>query len=249
MLDVLMKFWYIWILVLVAAIYRVFKPTIKGWLGEKKVARYLHRLSEEYIILNGVVLPTNTGTTQIDHVVVSPFGVFVIETKNYKGWIFGGERSTQWTQNIYGQKSSFMNPLRQNYAHVKAVEALLSQFPSLPVIPIVTFSPKCDLKVNTVSHVVYFRQVPAVIRQYTNRVLQYDDCVVAAGLLQSADIKSSAVKKEHVAAASAKKIAFENISAGDTCIRCGGTVVLRCGRNGYFLGCSSFPRCRFTKAL
>ena len=118
MFEILIRFWYIWLLVLLVAICRVFKPTIKGWVGEKKVARYLRRLSEEYTVLNDVILPTETGTTQIDHIVVSPYGVFVIETKNYRGWIFGGEKSAQWTQNIYGHKRSFMNPLRQNYAHV-----------------------------------------------------------------------------------------------------------------------------------
>lgn len=68
MLDILERFWYIWMLVLLAAIYRVFKPTIKGWFGEKKVARHLRRLSEEYTVLNDVILPTETGTTQIESI-------------------------------------------------------------------------------------------------------------------------------------------------------------------------------------
>lgn len=74
------------------------------------MAWYLRGLSEEYTVLNDVILPTQAGTTQINHIVVSPYGVFDIETKNYKGWIFGGVKSTQWTQNIYGRKSNFMNP-------------------------------------------------------------------------------------------------------------------------------------------
>ena len=82
MLDFLLNFWYIWLLVLLTAVYRVFTPTIKGWFGEKKVAGYLSRLPEECTVLNDVILPTETGTTQIDHIVVSPYGVFVIETKN-----------------------------------------------------------------------------------------------------------------------------------------------------------------------
>ena len=81
MFNILINFWYIWLLVLVTAVYRVFKPTIKGWFGEKMMAGYLSRLPEEYTVLNDVILPTETGTTQIDHIVVSPYGVFVIETK------------------------------------------------------------------------------------------------------------------------------------------------------------------------
>ncbi len=249
MLDILMNFWYLWALVLLAAVYRAFKPTIKGWFGEKVVAGYLRRLPEGYTVLNDVTLSTDTGTTQIDHIVVSPYGVFVIETKNYKGWIFGSERSTQWTQNIYGQKNRFMNPLRQNYAHVKAIEARLSLFPSLPVIPIVAFSPECDLKVKTDSHVVYFSNVPAVILKYVDKVIEVEDVATIVNLLQSGDISSSTTKKEHKESVSAKKAAFDAIAAGDTCPHCGNTIVQRRGKNGPFLGCTSFPKCRFAKSL
>lgn len=56
-----------------------------GELGESFVAEYLEQLPDGYYIYNDVVLPTERGTTQIDHVVVSKYGVFVIETKNYRG--------------------------------------------------------------------------------------------------------------------------------------------------------------------
>ena len=65
------------------------------------------------------------GTTQIDHVLVSRYGIFVIETKHYSGWIFGDQKSKRWTQVIYNQKSRFQNPLHQNYKHLKAVQAVL----------------------------------------------------------------------------------------------------------------------------
>ena len=64
-------------------------PQNIGKRGERRVARKLDWLSKEYITLNDLLLPTRYGTTQIDHVVVSPYGIFVIETKNYKGWILG----------------------------------------------------------------------------------------------------------------------------------------------------------------
>lgn len=249
MLEILTRFWYLWLLVIIVKIYELFKPTIKGWFGEKVVALCLNTLSEEYTVLNDIILHTETGTTQIDHIVVSPYGLFVIETKNYKGWIFGGEKSTQWTQNIYGKKKAFMNPLKQNYAHVKAIEARLSQFPSLPIIPIIAFSPECDLKVKTESHVVYFREVPAVIGRYTKIVLRSSDVDTVINLLQGANICSSTVKKEHVASVVAKKTSFDNIVAGSTCPHCSGKIVLRNGKRGRFLGCSNYPKCRFTKAM
>jgi restriction system protein len=101
-------------------------PQFKGWLGETIVrATLLLGLNRTtYHVLHDVTLPTERGTTQIDHVVVSKHGVFVIETKNYSGWIFGSEREPNWTRTRYGRKQSFQNPLRQNYAHIHALIAL-----------------------------------------------------------------------------------------------------------------------------
>jgi hypothetical protein len=77
-------------------------------------------------LFHDVTLDSARGPTQIDHIVLSRFGVFVIETKNYKGWIFGDAKSKQWTQTLYRKKSKFQNPLRQNYKHVKAIQSFLS---------------------------------------------------------------------------------------------------------------------------
>lgn len=87
-------------------------PKVKGRIGEAVVAvGALGRLDPVvYRVFNDIVLPRpdGKGTTQIDHVVVSPFGIFVIETKNYAGWIFGDETSRYWTQVIHGKKSRFV---------------------------------------------------------------------------------------------------------------------------------------------
>jgi hypothetical protein len=70
---------------------------------------------------------TETGveTTRIDHVVVSPYGIFVIETRHYSGWIFGAEREPEWTRVLYRSRRKFQNPLHQNHAHVLALQELL----------------------------------------------------------------------------------------------------------------------------
>lgn len=76
--------------VLLVVLSKVLKnPAFKGWSGEKAVSVVLRKLEKHgFRILNDIMLPAGEGTTQIDHVVVSRFGVFVIETKNYKGWIY-----------------------------------------------------------------------------------------------------------------------------------------------------------------
>ena len=105
------------------------KSTFKGFLGETviNVAMWLKLEKDVYHRLNNVTLPlANGGSTQIDHVIVSVYGIFVIETKNYKGWIYGSEKQKQWTQSFpNGSKFKFQNPLRQNYLHIKTLADLL----------------------------------------------------------------------------------------------------------------------------
>jgi|AZIH01.1.fsa_nt_gi hypothetical protein len=102
-------------------------PWFKGKFGEFLVnlsARWFLDKSRYHLIKN-VTLPTEDGTTQIDHVLVSGFGVFVVETKNIKGWIFGGPHQRFWTQKIYRSNHKFQNPLHQNYKHVKTLQTML----------------------------------------------------------------------------------------------------------------------------
>ena len=91
------------------------KSTFKGFLGESviNVAMWLKLEKDIYHRLNGITLPrANGGSTQIDHIIVSVYGIFVIETKNYKGWIYGSETQRQWTQSFpNGSKFKFQNPL------------------------------------------------------------------------------------------------------------------------------------------
>src|SRR6185503_2424889 len=73
------------------------------------IASHYHR---PHVLLNNVTLETENGTTQIDHILIADTGIFVIETKHYQGWIFGGPNQSQWTQVIYKKKSKFQNPIR-----------------------------------------------------------------------------------------------------------------------------------------
>ena len=95
----------------------------KGWLGEKatQFGMWVKLDGEIYKRFHNIIVSTRNGTTQIDHVLLSRFGMFVIETKNYNGWIFGGKDQKSWTQVLYGKKHSFQNPLHQNYRHTKAL--------------------------------------------------------------------------------------------------------------------------------
>lgn len=102
-----------------------------GMIGETTVANVLSMLSSEYIIFNNVLLKWKSKqgnrSSQIDHVIVSPYGLFVIETKNHKGVILGGMGQEIWTQLLTysGQKFTFRNPFLQNQSHLNSLEKQL----------------------------------------------------------------------------------------------------------------------------
>ena len=101
----------------------------------------------DYHLLNHITLRMRDGaTTQIDHILVSRFGVFVIETKDYQGWIFAGATDRNWTQVLYRAKFRFQNPIHQNYKHVCAVRELFEFLEPDIVHPVVVFTGKAEFK-------------------------------------------------------------------------------------------------------
>ncbi len=120
----------------------------KGWFGERTVSKALSRLAPEtYQTFHDLYLPRpdGQGTTQLDHVVVSPFGIFVVETKNYRGWIFGSEKQREWTQQIYKRKERFKNPLHQNHLHVRSLMVFLN-LPESAFHSVIFFIGDCQFK-------------------------------------------------------------------------------------------------------
>ena len=151
------QLWWMIPLFLIVGAIKVFKPFLKGKMGEFAVSTHvkLYLDKEKYTLLNDCTLPDmQNQTTQIDHILLSPYGIFVIETKNYKGWIFGGERQKTWTQKIYKKSYKFQNPLHQNYKHQKFLENILSDIidPTL-IHSVVVFMPDCEFKTQMPSNV------------------------------------------------------------------------------------------------
>ena len=95
------------------------------------------------------MLPSGKGTTQIDHILVAPNAVFVIETKDVNGWVFGSPGQRNWTQTyiadrmsrrigLKSRRFSFYNPLWQNEGHARAL-ANISMVDRWRIRPIVVF--------------------------------------------------------------------------------------------------------------
>ena len=124
-------------------------PERIGQSGEVEVAEILSELPESnYRVLNDVLIKVGNISIQIDHIVVSIYGIFVIETKNYKGWIIGKETSYEWTQCIYNFKNKFYNPIRQNYTHISVLKNILNLSDHF-FIPIVVFTDRAELKITS----------------------------------------------------------------------------------------------------
>ena len=232
--------------ILIAILIKLNEPKIKGHIGEKAVVNRLSRLPEnKYTVINNLMLRTDYGTTQIDHIVVSIYGIFVIETKNYSGWITGGEFSEEWTKNMYGKKYKFRNPLKQNYSHVKALENKL-KITSDKFIPIVAFSASGTIKVNTSKPVVYINQLKKEIEGYTELKLREEDIPTIVSKIRNADVTTKETAKEHIKEIQTK-VSDKNVKIkNNICPKCGGNLVKRKGKYGEFLGCSNFPKCRYT---
>ncbi|EFI63576.1 MULTISPECIES: nuclease-related domain-containing protein [Comamonas] len=130
-------------------------PRFKGWRGERAVQAAIRRQLNPliYVDMHNVTLPTaDGGSTQIDHLIFSPYGLFVLETKNYQGWIFGTEKQREWTQQIFRKRSRFQNPLRQNYTHVKTLQSLLDIAPE-HLHSVIAFVGDCEFKTEMPAHV------------------------------------------------------------------------------------------------
>lgn len=97
-------------------------------------------------VMNNITLKHGDGTTQIDHILVTQNGIFVIETKNYSGWLFVNERQKKWTQVIFKLKNQFQNPIIQNKKHVQAVRRILDFIPREHIQSLVVFTGTAEFK-------------------------------------------------------------------------------------------------------
>ena len=235
------------IIVILAILSRSSK--FRGFQGEQKVKRKLNKLPEDkYIVLNDIILRTAKGSTQIDHVVVSIYGIFIIETKNYTGWISGSEHGEKWTKNMYGTKYNFYNPLWQNYAHMKTLEEKLD-INENNFIPIVAFSDWCTLKVNTKQPVIYMSQLLSEIDQHKDYKIGTEEIKGISERILALNVDSQNLRSNHVETIR-EYIREDNrkISQG-ICPKCSGQLVRRDGKYGSFYGCSNYPKCRYTKKI
>ena len=122
-----------------------------GRFGEYLTYRYLRKYEKEgaKFLFNLYIPKGEDGTTEIDVLMICAKGIFVFESKNYRGWIFGSESHKNWYQTLptgrgRSHKEHFYNPIMQNRSHIKHLKSLLGE--QFAMRSIIVFSDRCTLK-------------------------------------------------------------------------------------------------------
>lgn len=203
-----MELSYIWVLMVVVVI------AVLGWKWRQKSA-HAHNKGEQgeamlrqhtdpslagkgYHALHDLLIPLYESTTQIDHLYVSRYGIFVVETKNYAGWIYGDAEQKQWTQVLYQQKRRFYNPLKQNETHIKALAYLL-KLPVETFHSIVVFVGEAEFKTALPDNVLQGADISGYVHRFRRSLLsqaQVDE--IYATLSQKRYRATAAKKRRHV---------------------------------------------------
>ncbi len=267
------QYWWIFLILIFAPLLKMFMPVIKGRIGEGVVnlAAKLRLDSNIYHVIKDVTIPSKNGTTQIDHVIVSKFGVFVIETKNWSGWIWGKENDRTWTQKTHGKTSAPQNPLRQNDGHVCALSDLLD-LPKDKIHGVVCFMGDAEFKNGVPEGVFLEGHCINHIESFRNEVFTTEEVSALTHEIESGRLKRGfKTDRQHVqqlksrrseirgqksagagdAASSLKNDFVGHDSVEKTCPKCGAEMVLRTAKRGanagnQFWGCSNYPPCRET---
>lgn len=255
---------------------------------EKLVGRYGEFLTERELkwvdllgrhgkVLRNVYLPKDDGeTSEIDVLYITQKGIFVFESKNYSGWIFGDEKSQYWTMSLPNkEKNRFYNPIKQNKTHMKWLKNYIGE--NIPLFSIIVFSERCELKKITVQSpdvkVIKRDKIYVTIREiWNNQVdclcedeinelhLKLEQLTHVGRKKKNEHVDHIKEKLEHQSQKSdqeneiPKMDVMENDLAKKHCPRCGSELVLRIAKQGenkgkQFYGCSSFPKCRYIEKI
>ncbi len=248
----------------------------KGRLGEFYIYKYLKSLAGYKRYLFNLYIPKNNGeTTELDVVLLHESGIYVFESKNYSGWIFGTESQQYWTQTLPvgrggSQKNQFYNPILQNKGHLKWIQIFLED-QTLPFYSYIVFSDRCTLKNITLTSAKHY-----VINRY-NLLSAVQQNIAKTGIQLSPEKIDNLFEKLYpfTQIEEAEKMAhITNIQQNTQrsfsqpisntkvtsnieriiCPRCGEKLVVRIARKGEhqgkkFLGCSNYPKCRYIQSL
>jgi hypothetical protein len=244
----------------------------KGALGEYMIYERLKYLEADggRFLFNLYIPKGDKKTTEIDVLLLHPKGIFVFESKNYSGWIYGNETQNYWTQVLPGRgnshKNSFYNPILQNDTHIRHLFAIIGT--EMPTYSVVTFSNHCVLKnisvqrngvfvlnnsnIGILIDVVRDMTVcdalsPIRIERIYNKLYPYTQTGEEVKITHIQQIEE---RRNQIQLNPNERIKHPTQEGDIYCPKCGAKLVLRTAKNGenagnQFYGCSNYPRCRY----
>lgn len=221
-------------------------PRFRELMGEFWLKKELEKLpKKEYFIINDIMLELGSKTYQIDHIVISKHGIFVIEMKNYYGLIMGNTYNKEWIQILGKHKYYFQNPIHQNYSHIKALSKLLN-LPEEKFISIICFSNQVKLSINKNKNVTQLDFINSLILSYKENILDKNLREITT-TLQEKNILDKEKRKKHVETISTNIKLKKELEYNMICPNCKSKLVEKDGRFGKFIGCSNYPKCKYKK--
>ncbi len=166
-------FFIIGLIIIFIIIIKFFKtPKGKGIIGEFiiNISLKLFLNKKYYKILNNVLLKYGNTTTQIDHIIISKYGIFVLESKNYKGYIYGNRYEKEWIQKTGYKEYKFQNPLYQNYKHIRAIQNIL-KINKKYFISVIVFSNRAKFKTQMPPNILYSSNYIKYIKSFKKPIL------------------------------------------------------------------------------
>ncbi len=196
-----------------------------------------------------MIVPNQQGTSQIDHVVVSPFGIFVIETKNYTGFVSGAENGENWKEAFRTTGgNTFRNPIKQNWGHIYALSEYLN-YDKRVFRPIIVFSDEATLRVETSTPVIYMSQLKDRMLSYNQEIIPLEQIEPIYNRISKANLVGTEIGDKHTESVRETVAKKEEALRQGKCPKCGGNLVLRNGKYGAFYGCSNYPKCKYTNNM
>jgi len=237
---------YTIILIVLCTILKIYYPKFRGIMGEFWVKLELGKLPKnKYIVFNDIMIKDEKGTNQIDHLVLSKFGIFVIEMKNYYGLIKGKEFDNKWCQYLGKNKSYFINPIHQNYGHIKSLSNLL-KLDDKYFISVICFSNQAKIDVKSSSIVTQVDFLDNEILKYNENIVDSDIKELANVIIDN-NIEDKKSRKQHVEDIRIKVNNARELENNMICPKCGNKLTERIGKYGKFIGCSNYPKCKYIK--
>jgi len=217
-----------------------------GQEGENWIASVLGQdIPDEKYVINNLTISSGGKSSQIDHIMITKVGIFLIETKNYSGTIYGSLNQRQWTQVFdYGKvKNSFYNPTMQSNTHAYRLKRVLGRLAKSNCFVQTVVFPKAELMIEPIDNVGDTHNLVRILNTPREYIFTTDEINRIHRKLIDFKINPRISEDKHIQNIQKTQLQI----AHNICPRCNSKLVLRNGQYGSFYGCKKYPYCKFKK--